>query len=67
MAFQGFVAVITLMGVILFLSKRQKVNEANPVNPDAVLTENQAEKENELDDAQAAEVVSTWSLINPPS
>jgi len=66
MLIKGFVAVITLMGVIFFLIKRQKINEANPVESDAVLTENQDEKENELDDAQAAEVVATWSLLNPP-
>lgn len=61
MLIKGLLSVITLMGAIFLLIKRQKVNKAE------VPTENQDEKENELDDAQAAEVVATWNLLNPPS
>ncbi|RPI29426.1 MAG: hypothetical protein EHM70_15715 [Chloroflexota bacterium] len=67
MLIKGLLAVITLMGVIFFLIKRQKNNQAYPVDPDAGLIENQDEKENELDDDQAGEVVATWNLLNPPS
>jgi hypothetical protein len=61
------VAIFTSLGVIFLWLRRRNVHYSTRAAQDATPAGNQDEQKAELDEAQAAEVITTWNILNPPS
>jgi hypothetical protein len=66
MFIRAIASVIATLGIMVWLSRRQHVRHPTITGQDSETRGDQSEDQNELADTQAAEVVATWNLLNPP-
>jgi hypothetical protein len=58
--------VIATLGIMVWLFRRQHVCHRTITGEDSETRGDQSKDKDELADTQAAEVVATWNLLNPP-
>jgi hypothetical protein len=66
MFIKAIAVLIAALGVMVWLIRRRYVHHPTMLAEDSAAKGDQGENKDELDDTQAAEVVATWNLLNPP-
>lgn len=66
MFIKSIVLIIVAIGITFWLLRRWHVQHLSISEPDTEVKGDQGVSQDELDDSQAAEVVATWNLLNPP-
>jgi hypothetical protein len=57
--------VFATLGILFWLFRRQRIHHSTISRQDSEAKGDPGEHQEELDDDQAAEVVSTWNLLHP--